>query len=186
MSCQTTNKISQSLILMRGIPGSGKSTMAREIASTAAGRVVIASADDYFLVRDGDATVYRFDASKLRCAHRDCYRKVLDAVIGSVETVVVDNTNTKLQDIVPYVEIAFAYGYDLEFAEPRTPWWLSVRPHLEGKKRESDLRQHARVFAKKNTHGVPEEAILKMLKRYDTHITPEGALEYAMESQQMA
>ena len=60
------NKI---LILVRGIPGSGKSTFANLIWNSYA----ICEADKFFYDKDGN---YNFDPSKLKQAHEWCQNEV--------------------------------------------------------------------------------------------------------------
>lgn len=98
--------------IMRGIPGAGKTTWARENLPDAH----ILSADDYFV----DGGVYRFDPSKLGAAHDHCFRSCmllmskfaaahLDLTDGP--DIVIDNTNIKAWEIAPYVALASAYGW---------------------------------------------------------------------------
>ena len=71
-SCNMSALNSLLVIIMRGIPGAGKSTLTRRLRETAeaVGReVVVCSADDYFLDNRG---VYRFNPSKIGDAHKSC------------------------------------------------------------------------------------------------------------------
>ncbi len=91
------------VIIMRGIPGSGKSTEARSFG----GHVV--STDDYFMI-DG---VYRFDFRKLGEAHVSCMRRFIEHLNAGHETVVVDNTNICIFEVNPYRLVALAMGYQV-------------------------------------------------------------------------
>ena len=76
------------LYLIRGIPGSGKSTLGNFLAGS--GTVFAAiEADDYF-VKDG---LYVFDANKLHEAHHWCQTKV-DKLLEFGYSVAVTNTST--------------------------------------------------------------------------------------------
>lgn len=108
------------VVLLSGIPGSGKSRHARALLERAAeydaaGRsyanVVVVSADNYFL---DEAGIYRFDVAKLGEAHGACMRAFLKAVGSEVRTVVVDNTNTTTLELAPYYAVARALGYEVE------------------------------------------------------------------------
>lgn len=83
---------------MRGYPGSGKSTKAKELAERF--DAVICSADDYFM-KDGN---YKFNVSKLKDAHQQCQDKALNA-INSGKNVIVDNTNLTIYNVVPYIDM---------------------------------------------------------------------------------
>jgi predicted kinase len=120
-------------VILVGVSGSGKSTFAsREYPSA-----VTVSADHYFMV-DGE---YRFDVSKLGEAHGACLRAFVEAAISGVGRIVVDNTNTTLVELAPYISLAKAYGYGVEVVRVRCP---------------------VSVAAARNTHGVPEGAIRAM------------------------
>lgn len=86
------------VIILSGISGSGKSTYGRKLLEGALWTSVC-SADDYFMV----GSEYRFDASKLSLAHGQCFKKFIDLLKGGDQVVVVDNTNTSVVEIAPYV-----------------------------------------------------------------------------------
>lgn len=83
------------LILIRGLPGAGKSTAARE--RLPAFRHL--EADMFFMV-DGS---YRFDPSKLREAHEWCQRETF-AALARGEDVVVTNTFSRVWEMEPYAK----------------------------------------------------------------------------------
>ncbi len=128
-------------IIMCGAPGSGKSTLSRSLAKD--NNAVICSADD-FHVWWGNG-VYDWSASRQKYAHDFCKYLFLQAVsLG--KNVIVDNTNTKLSDMRPYINISKENGYQLIFIEPETSW-----------------RYNAEECFKKNTHNVPLETIQRMI-----------------------
>lgn len=92
-----------SAIIIRGIPGSGKSTTAKAIQKdlTDKGRNVLWYEADSYFTHDG---AYRFDASRLSDAHRQCLESFKNALSrkGST-TVIVSNTFTTLRELDPYV-----------------------------------------------------------------------------------
>ena len=61
------------LILLRGIPGSGKSTLGEIILQCpGSSSPEVLSADNFFIDEKGD---YNFDGSKLKQAHNECQLK---------------------------------------------------------------------------------------------------------------
>lgn len=78
------------LILVRGLPGSGKSTHARVIANEIF-RCARIEADMYF-VKDGE---YLFDASKLGEAHKWCLDNTRELLSDGVSVVVSNTFTTK-------------------------------------------------------------------------------------------
>ncbi len=90
------------VIIMRGLPGSGKSTYSKQTFPEAA----ICSADDYFETPAG----YVFNPMCIRDAHIQCMREFLEFT-DTQDTVVVDNTNLNQFEIAPYVLVAEAKGF---------------------------------------------------------------------------
>lgn len=89
-----THFVHTELVLIRGLPGSGKSTMAGALAVAGYKHF---EADMYFMV-DG---VYRYDASRIRDAHFWCQRMTREALARG-QRAVVSNTFTMLREIEPY------------------------------------------------------------------------------------
>lgn len=96
----------KSVIVMRGITGSGKSTYVAEHYPNA----TVVSADHFF----EHANTYAFDATRLDDAHRACFKKFMDAVTRGDEQIVVDNTNVESWEIAPYVAVGYAFSYQPE------------------------------------------------------------------------
>jgi predicted kinase len=89
------------LFLLRGLPGAGKSTLAKSIGGRHA------EADQYFMEDDE----YKFDASKLEDAHLWC-QNIADAYMrNEIEKVIVSNTFTQEWEMQPYYDLAKKYGY---------------------------------------------------------------------------
>lgn len=82
------------LIIVRGLPGSGKSTFAK----AAFPELEHVEADQYFM-KDGE---YNWDKSKLHSAHSYCYNKVL-GLLHEGKGVVVSNTFVTRNDITNYL-----------------------------------------------------------------------------------
>ena len=96
------------IVLVRGLPGSGKSTWA---ADRAADRrlqglqVQVVSADDYFYTPLGGGRVeYLFDSSKLPQAHAQCLDSARRGHEAG-ETVYVANTFTQNWEMAPYLDL---------------------------------------------------------------------------------
>ena len=89
------------LYLLRGLPGAGKSTLAKSLS----GCNIEA---DMFFMKDGE---YRFDAAKLREAHQWCKNKTSSYMYTSWPRVVVSNTFTQEWEMEEYFKLAEKYGY---------------------------------------------------------------------------
>jgi predicted kinase len=95
--------IEKILILLRGIPGSGKSTFAKTIGG------LHFEADNYFMIDD----VYEFIPSKIKDAHRYCQESVEVNMMRGEEKIIVSNTFTQEWEMEPYFEMAAQYGYKI-------------------------------------------------------------------------
>src|SRR5271165_5244264 len=97
------------IVILSGVSGSGKSTVAIELALVAelsGKKSQICSADQYFETVNG----YKFDRTKLGDAHSFCFGSFLAAIQRGVEMIIVDNTNTSATELNPYMLGASAYG----------------------------------------------------------------------------
>ena len=153
------------MYIMRGVSGSGKSTMAKQLV----GSGEIFSTDDFFTSSSGQ---YNFDMNYISDAHGWNKDRVQKAVNEGMSPIVVDNTTVQAWEAKPYVEMAQEAGYDIEVVEPDSPWWQDFEPGMS----EEDLADLASTLAEKNTHGVPEEVVLRMLTRWEHDITVDDIL----------
>ena len=97
------------LYLIRGLPGTGKTTMAERMAGEHNG--LRFEADTYFVQPDG---TYKFDASKLPLAHAACHDNVQIAMSAQAECIIVANTFSRQWELAPYRSLAERYGYDVQ------------------------------------------------------------------------
>lgn len=88
------------LVLVRGIPGSGKSTFAKLICNQ------YVEADMFFNI-EGE---YMFDPTKLKEAHEWCRNKT-EEWMKQDWNVAVSNTFTQEWEMEPYFELAKKHGY---------------------------------------------------------------------------
>ena len=91
------------LVLLRGLPGSGKSTAAKLFD-----KAPHFEADMYFMGADGD---YQFDVSKIKDAHNWCRHSTMDAMKKGYPIVVVSNTFTQEWEMEAYYLLAEELGY---------------------------------------------------------------------------
>ncbi len=93
------------LVLIIGLPGSGKSTTANLLSS--GGEFIHVEADQYFI--DNDTGEYVFDADKLSEAHEWCLNHAKE-LLESGYKVVVSNTLTTAKERRPYFELGFKFA----------------------------------------------------------------------------
>lgn len=138
------------LILVRGVPGAGKTSLATTLCDVIDVYVDnhVISADDYFY----QGEEYKFDPSKLKEAHSSCLertRRFLERArdfpskMGKPAVLFVANTFTREWEMDQYFELA----------------------------REFDWRVHTIVVENRheshNVHGVPDEKVKEMKSRFE-------------------
>lgn len=102
------------LLLIRGLPGSGKTTEARKYAAIG---YVHCEADQYFEFNG----VYSFDPRQLASAHARCLSHARNAlVVGN--SVVVANTFSRQWEMQPYLMIAEEFGAKVRILEMTGSW----------------------------------------------------------------
>jgi predicted kinase len=131
--------------ILRGLPGSGKSHLAKILQPDASH---VHNTDKYFVNFEG---VYAFEATKLGRNHelnkaafkKDCENKV--------EVVVLDNTNTQQWEYADYALTAIEHGYTIQYITVGFP------------KTKAEV---AKCFARQS-HAVPLASLQKMSDRFE-------------------
>lgn len=130
------------LFIIRGLPGSGKTTLAKTLVPTSN----IVSADTFFF---SNTDTYNFDPTLLNHAHYLSQRECEALMLTGVD-IAVDNVNDKLDHMFPYVKLAKDHGYTIHVVTPETPWALDVEE-----------------CANKNTKNVPLSTIQKVFDNFE-------------------
>lgn len=102
----------KTLILMRGVSGSGKSTVAKQLANRLGGTLF--STDDFFM-KDGK---YHFDQNLIAVNHQRNQARTEEAMSKGESPIIIDNTNSQAWEMKPYYELAQKYGYQIEIKQP--------------------------------------------------------------------
>ena len=98
------------MYILRGGPGAGKSTFIETLRDLGVSPLTVCSADDFFITKDG---VYSFDPAWLGRAHGACFKKAVLSVVER-QRIVVDNTNSNPNEMLPYLALCQAFGYSCE------------------------------------------------------------------------
>lgn len=149
------------LIVMRGVSGSGKSTVAAKIARETGGLVL--STDDFF-EKDGR---YEFDPRLLPQNHAKNQGRAQKAMEMGVSPIIIDNTNTEAWEMKPYVQAAIGHGYEVEIIEPGSDGFP------EADFDEIMRRQKSRGGGK----SMPEDVVRRMMGRFQRGVTVQDILD---------
>lgn len=132
------------MTICRGLPGSGKTTIAKQLLYHArvAGRKCNHYEADMYFMRDG---VYQFDMNNLADAHDWCRSSVEDCMQEGCDAIV-SNTFTTIRELRPYFEIAKEFGV--------VPNVILCQSNFG------------------SVHNVPPETLEKMRKRFVYDLSP--------------
>jgi len=136
------------LILIRGLSGTGKTTLAETICGDLEDRFMV-SADDFFVDDSGE---YNFNPDLLKKAHTWCQKECLEAMEDGFEIIVVHNTFTRKWECDPYLEMAQKNNYVIQV--------LSL---YDGGLSDQELSQ-------RGTHNLSAYQIQKQRKRWDKDV----------------
>lgn len=146
------------LIILRGLPGSGKTTLARFLSVGLYGpykdyETRAFSADSYFeqWSENTQSIEYNFDIAKLGAAHLSCQRLVEEFMQKPYDdwvfrTCIVHNTSTTEKGMKPYLDLAEKYGYQV------------ISLIVENRHGNASV------------HGVPEETMTRMEERFSVKL----------------
>ncbi len=95
------------MIMIMGVPGSGKTSKARKLKKLLSAYHFEA---DMFMVDESGK--YKFDPEKLGFCHDCCWNKTFAAMYAGA-TVIVSNTFIKAWERAPYFDLARQFGYDV-------------------------------------------------------------------------
>ena len=162
------------LFLIRGLPGSGKDTLAARLKGPGlapSSIVRIHSADDFFMSHNQNwtkhpfetvgprhrrratpPTTYNFDPKKLPQAHKAC-QEDCDASLEDGYDVAICNTFSCRWELQPYLDLAKKHDAT-----------VIVMDLFDAGLTDEEL-------AERNTHGVPVESIAAMRRRWESEWT---------------
>jgi len=157
---KTSEKSAKIMYIMRGTPGSGKSTLSKEILQRSGNEGVILSTDDFFM--QNPEGKYNYEAKQIPAAHKWNQDRSWHNLKKGVNPIIIDNTNTMKWEAKTYVRQARDCGYEVVVTEPETEWWLNRDVHK---------------MAAMNSHHVSSEIIERMLAKWETDFTIENILK---------
>lgn len=132
----------KSLIIVRGLPGSGKSTLCNLLSEN--GLYPVYSIDDYFTNPDNGN--YQFDYTKNHLAYKTCEENTRQSMQKGISKIFLDHTFTLEWEMEPYFKMASEFQYQV--------FVLTLENRHGGK----------------NIHGISDEQIMKMAEKFQVKL----------------
>ena len=139
----------RSLILIRGLSGSGQKTLASLLCADSEYRDTVCF-EDYFIDEEG---VYVFDPSAIKEAHSWCVEEA-ENLMAENEVVVVANCFTRKWECLPYFDLASKLSFN-----------ISIISLYDAGLNDSALSERC-------VNEVPPHVIQKQRQRWDLDVTP--------------
>lgn len=143
--------------MMRGITGSGKSTVSHALISAYQQEglsVAVHSTDNYFIDQEGH---YAFDGTKLSKYHQKNIEAFKHSLCTHTQIVICDNTNLVPWQTKAYTQAAREHGYRVVFVDFAL---RALKEHL--------CAQEVSV-ENPSAHAISKKAILKMIHDYKSN-----------------
>jgi AAA domain len=171
---QSSTSPRKRLILMRGLPSCGKSWTAQRIAKRESGLVL---EFDSFFEQDpsGNEEKARFawDRSRRKEARQWILSRAIAAIESGTSPIVMDDDHRPGATAKALAAHAMLHGYQVEFAEPESPWWSEIKPLLNDRKsHRTELAEWARKLSllSRSTHNVSYSTFLARIERWDPEL----------------
>lgn len=146
-NCDIRPKHGGNLIILRGLPGSGKTEYIKDyLKRHKITDYQICSANDYF-IRDKK---YKFNPRELPVAHNNCLCEVVNSMSRRIGCVVVNNPNSQQWEYEHYEILAKHFNYEVYIIEIDCP-----------------TEEHVEYFQQRCTYKIPKEICLSMRNRWE-------------------
>ena len=136
----------KTLLLIRGLPGSGKTSLARLLA--ASGEFAHFSIDSFF--EDRATGTYCFDYKTNHLAYKKCESDTKQAMLEGRTKIIVEHTFTIEWEMEPYFKMASELGYQV--------FVMTLENRHGGR----------------NIHGIADVQLQKMASKYKVVLLPEN------------
>lgn len=141
--------MSKHIVIVRGIPGSGKSTLVNNLCNFLVDESIdhaVVELDNFF-TKNGE---YKFVSSLFLDAHAYMWEECLKFAKKSMPIIIIDDVNLKYRHAIPFFLIAQMYGYSILKVEPQPLKRFDVD-----------------ISHERNVHDVPKETIHTMSEMYE-------------------
>jgi predicted ABC-type ATPase len=135
------------LVIVRGLPGSGKTSLAKSMLTEFTDGGFLFEADQWF-EKDG---AYNYQQDKIQEAHDWCLAATIAHLVdNNTKPVFVANTFVLREHVKPYLQAARDFKHTVYVLEPLTSWVFNPE-----------------ACSRFNQHGVPITTIQRMFQQWE-------------------
>lgn len=149
-------------VVLRGIPGSGKSTVAETLKRTRGAIVLEQREFAVEIAEKYDLPLMNTEVQKL--AKEQVEYTAAWECEHAAKLIVIDAVHVSLSSFAWVAELAQVEGYSVSVVEPESPWWLDGSRYL-GTRGVGAVRL-AEACRSSGTHDVPMEDMIRMIEQW--------------------
>jgi predicted kinase len=149
VSAKAKPKTPRGLIVLRGLPGSGKTSLARKLAARSADAKICTEDKYHWSGGEDGAGEYQFRPELVFLAREWCTKEIRTHIKHGINLVILDNHNARISMYEDHIQYAVKHGYRFRIIE-----FVGTEEHID--------RYRERSYKK-----FPREVYVKLLKLWE-------------------
>lgn len=167
----------QVVYLMRGLPSSGKSHLARRLAGDSG---VLLETDQFFHRENADGSrTFHYREEQLPAARQWIFEGFRQALAAGRSPIVLDRGNGLNDETRRFAQYAVDHGYRVELKEPDSAWWQEITALMRRRPESNPLLDQWAIRLcqmSRETHRVPLDTIRRWMSLWRVDLTVEEIL----------
>lgn len=162
----------QVVYLMRGLPSSGKSHLARRLVGDSG---VLLETDQFFYRENTDGSrSFHYSEERLPAARQWIFQTFRQAIAAGRSPIVLDRGNGLNEETRRFAQYAVNQSYRVELKEPDSAWWLEIKELMRCRPETNPLLEQWAVRLSqmsRETHRVPLDTIQHWMSNWRVDLT---------------
>jgi predicted kinase len=151
----------KTMVIMRGPPGSGKSSFVQYLREMCSGYEPTVVSLDTFRFVDGK---YKFDVSRERQVIAEYYEAVHQALESGKGFIIIDNVNSRFWEFAKEKERAEKAGYRVFVVEVQADFWTCLDRMVHSVPFDKPYPAYSRAGANRHGRGIVKSEVDKPIK----------------------